>query len=327
MYRKIITAIFAGCIGSTTAYSQTNELNVLHFEELKHGQIVDQPLDGVSVASTNLNVGYSIRAFDTRIRQSEYPGLEGADGITGQWNGGNLKHDIVLGKALAIMPHEGLADDEMRAAVSFEFSHPVDEFGLDVINIAEDDEQSHIAFYDGDDLVGMVKLNDFINPTKDLYDPTIEYGDRTANRIRPITADDVDAVEFTRVELHIATKDGAIDNVTYKKAKPLASVFTDIALPASTFDNEVETSGTLSTGTAPLQGSSRFVVLPTSSGGVPLAAAGVSSPELFEQPDPTPPDDPNNPIDPPDTPVVPIPGAAVAGLALLGLLGFKRNRY
>ena len=203
MYREIITTIFILHIGSAVALCQTDEVNVLHFEELEHGQVIDRPLKGVSISNMDRNAGYSIRAFDTRLRQSDYPGLQGADGINGQWNGGNLKSNVVMGKTLAIMPHEDLTNEKMGAAISFEFSHPVDEFGLDVINIAKNDKESHIEFYDGDDLVGNVKLNDFTNPATDFYDPSIEFGDRTANRLVSIKADDVDAVEFTRIDLHV----------------------------------------------------------------------------------------------------------------------------
>ncbi|WP_432799108.1 hypothetical protein [Poriferisphaera sp. WC338] len=300
-----ISALSAGIIAST-AYAQNADFQTIHFETMKHGQVIDQPVLGVSIASMNPDSPASIH--DSTVESAKHPGLLGPNGIDGKWAGGNLKNDIVLGNVLA-----GFHDKSQDGAdINFEFSQPVDSFGLDLINIKDASDGSYLRFYNGDEVVGKLMLSDLIDPIHNLYDPTVEFGSTTANRIKPITADDMGTTEFTRVEMHMSADASAIDNVTFSLAKPLSAIYLQQSAPVNAVESSFGSGSATSQQSAPSQNIENLVVL-TNIVGTPTSN----------------PDDPNNPPPPPPPPPppsIPSPSAALAGLGLLGVLGLRRKR-
>ncbi|QDU34981.1 hypothetical protein KS4_30580 [Poriferisphaera corsica] len=313
------TGLICTLLAGTLAFAQSNEHHVIHFENLENGQIVDQPFKNVSVSNVNMNNGYAVQAFDTRVSSHNYDGLLGADGIERKWAGGNLKNTIVMGNSLAALPtnQTSTSSNTPGATVSFEFAHPIDEFGFDMLNVQPTDRQSKAVFYNGNDQVAEVKLRDFTNPAKDLYDPTIEFGSRTANRIRPITADDLKTSEFTRVELHLAENATAIDNITYKQSKPLSAIYLNFAAPPASTESTTTTGSIATSATPPLQPSNRLVSIPSISN-PPTTTSDPQEPQN--------PEDPKKPEPPVNPPIVPTPSAIAAGLIMLSTLGLRRNR-
>lgn len=202
------------------------------FESLVHGEIVTNQFAPVlNISAINPNRGFDIAAaFDTSLMGTSDPDLEGPP-----WAGGNLAispTETQLGRALIIAENnvgagDGILDDpddegsRPAGQLIFDFSHDINTFGFDVIDIEGNVmEFSRLEFFNDGMLVGTVGFNEFTTAASTFFDATVQFGNNSANRINPITsallvdAGFGDAAGgFDRVIIH-AGGSSAYDNIT-----------------------------------------------------------------------------------------------------------------
>jgi hypothetical protein len=101
----------------------------------------------------------------------------------------------------------------------FEFPTPITSFGFDLIDVEGPAEYNKNAgflasFYRNGNLERRVGFGEFISPTSPFYDPTVKYGNNSANRIRPITALQLGLPYFDEVVLSFGGS-GGTDNLRF----------------------------------------------------------------------------------------------------------------
>ena len=112
-------------------------------------------------------------------------------------------------------------DEGSRPAgdMHFDFTMPVTAFGFDLIDVEGPAEYNNSAgffasFFRDGDLERRVGFGEFVDPKSRWYDPTVRFGNRTANRIEPITAADLNIPYFDRVVLSFGGS-GGTDNIIF----------------------------------------------------------------------------------------------------------------
>lgn len=224
----------------------------INSNDIVHGQIIDDEFfPPLSVNAVNLSSGPNLAIiFDSRVpydpNQPLGDGNEGAadPDLVGpppqtalrQWAMGNLAPDTELGNLLILAENpegvdpdadgdgiiDAFPDDEgsrPAGSITFNFDSPIDSIGFDLIDIegtAEilDNAGYVAAFYMGGTMLGQVGFGDFIDSSSPFFDSTVVYGDRSANRIQPITAAQLGGTEFDQVEFSLGGS-GAITNVQF----------------------------------------------------------------------------------------------------------------
>ncbi|MEL7483435.1 MAG: hypothetical protein AAFN41_03680 [Planctomycetota bacterium] len=207
---RILVASAAAIACASPAFGQA-----FTFDSLAHGEIVTNQYEPMMTISAenyrrphNLLVGFNTNATGTADPDLEAP-----------WLGGNLLHNGVstdLGTALIISETDvdadgdGIIDDPsdegLRPAgrIDIEFARPVPMFGLDVVDIeGQVSEFSSLVFFVNGSAVGVVDFEDFENPASQYYDPTIIFGNNSANRIKPILASDFNVEGFDGVKIYV----------------------------------------------------------------------------------------------------------------------------
>jgi hypothetical protein len=79
------------------------------------------------------------------------------------------------------------------------------------------------AFIDTTGQKVIVGFEEFITLCSDYCDETVEFGDHSANRIKPITAASLGLSDITKIEINFGGS-GDIDNLTYEVPIP-SSIF------------------------------------------------------------------------------------------------------
>lgn len=119
-----------------------------------------------------------------------------------------------------------LPDDEGRRDAGnliFDFDVALMAFGFDVVDVEDAmAENGRVSFFVGDQRLAEVEFMDFVTEGSGFYDPYIQYGNNTANRISPITAMDLKIEPFDRVIITMGGS-GGIDNVVFE-AFPVTNV-------------------------------------------------------------------------------------------------------
>ena len=112
-------------------------------------------------------------------------------------------------------------DENARPAGSlfFDFSTPITEFGWDLTDVDGPAEYNRNAgffatFFGGGAEI-RVGFGLFVTPGTAFYDPTVMYGDESANRIRPITARELGLDQIERVEINLGGS-GGVDNINFQ---------------------------------------------------------------------------------------------------------------
>jgi hypothetical protein len=223
----LLAALLFTVFGPSPAHATT-----IDFESLQHGEIVDTQFVstfGVTISAINEGGGPDLAAaFDSLLTGTADPDLEGPP-----WSGGNLAPSTELGRLLIIAEndrdrnHDGVLDspdDEgSRPAGSlfFEFEVPITSFGFDLIDVEGPEEYGDMSgfmavFYDGDDNpLAQVGFGEFVDSSSPFFAPDVTFGNKTANRIAPITAEMLDLEEFHKVELNLGGS-SAVDNITFE---------------------------------------------------------------------------------------------------------------
>lgn len=118
---------------------------------------------------------------------------------------------------------------------TFDFTVPVNQFGFDLTDVEGPAEYNANAgyfasFYLNGNLEARVGFGAFVDPTSPFYDPSVRYGDNSANRIRPISARDVGLPYFDRVVLNFGGS-GGTDNIFFTPV-PEPAALGLVGLPA-----------------------------------------------------------------------------------------------
>ncbi len=176
-----------------TASAFPVQASTLSFEGLALGEHVsDQFLlsDGVTISVVSNGSGPDLGIiFDSFATGTPDTDLEGPP-----WSVGNLAPSTQLGNLLVIAENDfdgsmdgfvDLPDDERRGgSIFFEFQQPVFSFGFDLIDIEADEFDAtagFVAFFNHDVELFRIGFGDL--PT---IDPSIVFGNNSANRIFPI---------------------------------------------------------------------------------------------------------------------------------------------
>ncbi|MEO0630324.1 MAG: hypothetical protein AAFY46_06310 [Planctomycetota bacterium] len=186
------------------------------FDSLAHGEILTNQFEpAMSVVGTNINRPFDIVAgFDTGQTGTSDPDLQGPP-----WSGGNLaisNTETALGTALIIAENnvdannDGILDDpddeggRPAGTMDLGFASPIPVVGLDIIDIeGRVREFSSLDFYAGGALVGSVGFDEFEDAGSPYFDPSVVFGNNTANRIQPIAASDFGVLGFDRVVINV----------------------------------------------------------------------------------------------------------------------------
>ena len=206
----------------------------LDFDDLVHGEVVtDQYADfpGVSLRGENFARSFDyVIAFDSLSRGTDDTDLEASDSGL-RWSGGNIANED-LGRFLILQENDsgcgdGICDDpddeRFRPAgeIYFAFAFPVLSFGFDLIDVeSESMENGMVSFFLEGTRVGMIEFKDLLDPNSPLFDDTIEFGDHSANRVQPITADFLGVAEFDAAVLKLGGS-GAVDNILFDSTRPI----------------------------------------------------------------------------------------------------------
>jgi hypothetical protein len=203
---------------------------VLNFESQPNGKKLDNQYSsyqsGLTITADNFRIGgpdYAI-TFDTRLTGTHDEDLEDP------WMVGNLAPFTVLGNVMVIaensvdLNHDGLfdtPDDEgsrPAGAITIHFKQAQASFGMDLIDVDGPIEygptSGYVSFRNSGKEVRRVGFGDFVTPTSAFYDPTIVWGNRSANRIKPITAASLGVRSFNEVLLNYGGS-MAVDNIVF----------------------------------------------------------------------------------------------------------------
>jgi hypothetical protein len=220
----------------------TAEATLIDFNNLSNRQIVDtefQASYGLTISAQNVGGGPHLAViFDSSLTGTLDPDLQGP--LPNTWNSGNLAPSTFLGNLLIIAESgadngsgflDRRPDDEgSRPAGSlfFDFDRPIDSFGFDVVDIEGPEEYGQdsgyfATFYLGPTELGRVGFGELIDPISSFYDPTIVYGDNSANMIQPITSSDLGTSPFDRVEINMGGS-GGVDNINWTHVPEPSSI-------------------------------------------------------------------------------------------------------
>ncbi len=225
---RIITTL---CITAALAIASTANAGVLDFNGFTHGQIMTNQLqasDGVTISAINPHRAFDIAAiFDTQFAGA----TPDPDLIGPAWNGGNLAPNTVLGNALILSTNNALSapgilatpnDEGERPAgqLILDFDSLITSIGFDLIDVESiTAELGEVRFYLGGALLDAIGFDEFVMAGQ-FFDPTVAYGDNSANRISPIGIGDLNpgtrgnAAGFDRVVFALGGS-GAIDTIQF----------------------------------------------------------------------------------------------------------------
>lgn len=202
---------------------------VLDFDSAQHGQIIDTEFlasHGVFIQATNFQGGANLAiAFDTSRTGTADPDLEDA------WDRGNIPSSDRLFAILIIAENsrdadgDGLIDspdDQAETAtlgsgeLRFTFTTIHRSFGLDLLDVEDEwglDAWS-ISFRLAGVEVSRVQFDEFVDPSSQFFTPGVEFGDNSANRINPMTAEQMNIPGFNEVVVNMRAS-GGVDNVSF----------------------------------------------------------------------------------------------------------------
>ncbi|MBW7905086.1 MAG: PEP-CTERM sorting domain-containing protein [Phycisphaerae bacterium] len=224
MLRRLLTV-------SLAALSAANGLaSSFNLNGLPHGTIVTNQVPGMTVAANNPNRPFDLAIiFDTNKTNTADPDLEGPN-----WPAGNLAPHTDVGKILIIAENktdangDGLIDNpddegnRPAGQIFLTFAQPLTSFGFDLIDVDhETDESGGLKFLMNGTQVGWIPFDAFTNPNSPHYQPTVAYGDHSANRIGPLTIlQNGQPTAFNKVVVYMGGS-GGIGNIVPEPASLL----------------------------------------------------------------------------------------------------------
>lgn len=226
-FSKTLTAALASCLLCATPVLAAPV--TIDFNSLEHGRIVNTQYSGVTISADNDGGGPDLAvAFNTNTAEDQ----TSDDDLLKPWDAGNIPANTDLGNILIIQENNdvtnGIANDpddegsRPAGSIFFDFAFEVDSFGFDLIDVegpAEygTDKGYFATFYVNDTVLGSVGFGDFVTFGSGFYDPSVVFGNNSANRIAPITATTLGIDYFDLVEINFGGSAG-IDNIVYTEA-------------------------------------------------------------------------------------------------------------
>ncbi|MBX2850336.1 MAG: hypothetical protein KTR15_01160 [Phycisphaeraceae bacterium] len=240
MIYKTTTAIAGAALfaSSTAIAGYSHEIDLSSYD---HGAIVDgMNLNGVTVSGDNFhNNADHVVVFDTTKTGTRDSDLQGANGNGGEWKRGNLKGTgNVIGNILILqeLDHNFAGytdgsqtavqrpDDEGRRSggtspgageLYFSFDKPVDSFGFTLIDVEKtgefNNETGFFATFYGGGQSTKVSFADLIDKDSVFYDPTIKFGNNSANRVAALKAPQLGMNKIERVTINLGGSGGVGD--------------------------------------------------------------------------------------------------------------------
>ena len=203
----LLTAALAGA--ALSAAPAASAERVIDFSSVPAGTLLTEQIDGVTVSANNANpdspdaaITFDFNA-DPRFFES---GQFGPD-----WSMGNIDLSTDLGNGVAIqgstfsVPFE---TERPAGTLIFDFDSPLDSFGFTVVDVEGPEEfvtdtGFFIEFLSGGDVITEIDFEQFVNSGSDFFDPNIAFGNRSANRIAPITAAQLGVASFDEVQVSL----------------------------------------------------------------------------------------------------------------------------
>lgn len=203
------------------ALAGSAQADIIDFSGFEHGRIISNQYAhmGVTITADNFSRSFDLAAiFDSdRSSDSRDPDL------LYPWDRGNLV-GTRLGNMLILAENntgasDGILDrpdDEANrpaGTFTFDFAQRITYFGMDIIDVEGTvQENGFMAFYRDGNLITQIGFADFQNASSPHFDPTVVFGDNSANRLTPVFASEYEAGGFDRVVVRLGGS-GAIDNI------------------------------------------------------------------------------------------------------------------
>jgi len=230
--RLVLLIALFGLTGASSSRIPAFGDELLDFNELGHGEIVNGQYSdlGISVSAHNPNRSHDLAiGFDSGLSGTRDPDLERGSA----WSRGNLANADPLGTMLILSENDqdsngdGIldnADDEGRrpgGSLILDFAQRAVSVGFDLIDIEVDKGDYAVEAFREGSSVDNVDFAEFTDASSQWFDPTIEFGDRSANRVAPILLGGEEG--FDRLVFHLGGS-GAIDNLRFQSVPGPASL-------------------------------------------------------------------------------------------------------
>jgi hypothetical protein len=210
---------------------------VVDFEGFAHGQKLGSAYGKTASSQVDIKVANNDPIapdvpviFDTRKRNTSDPDLE-APFPTGNLRGQTLGNILIIPENNVDANKDGILDDpdDLGSRPSGQFrltftGSKMTSFGLDMVDIEQVEIPKSLAYIifqrrlstNTYQEITRVPFVNFVTPGNKYYDPTIVFGDHSANRIKPITAASLGSgvTTFDRVIVNLDGS-GAIDNLRF----------------------------------------------------------------------------------------------------------------
>jgi len=229
----------AGAIG-LAGVAESADAAQIYFSSRKSGEIVKNQYGGapynVTVSADNFVAGKPDLAvvFDSNKPQTYdidllYPWT------TGNLVGKKLNELLLIATNNIDANKDGLIDNPNdeggippAGQLIFKFKSSQKTFGVDMIDMGDIPQESANSFlqFKKGTTIKKVFFSEFTNPASQYFDPTIVWGNRSANRVKQITAPQLGLSSFDEVRVQLWDS-AAIDNVVFNSALP------DIPEPAA----------------------------------------------------------------------------------------------
>ena len=226
------TAILA----STSAWA--GDATDINLNAYGHGTVLNGfDLGPLTVDADNFhNRADLLVAFDTRLTGTRDRDLEGPNGSGGSWSRGNLKGSSAdIGTILILQEVDrnfsgytdgsktvvNRPDDEGRRSggtkpgageIYFDFDQGANAFGFTLIDVEEtgefNKETGFYATFFGGGQSTTVSFADLIDSSSNYYDPSVKFGNNSANRIQALTAAELGLDRIERATINLGGSGG-----------------------------------------------------------------------------------------------------------------------
>lgn len=236
IHKTFIALTGAALLAATSAdagWSQEIDLN-----QYANGTILNgMDLGYVTVDGDNFhNKSDYVVTFDTSRTGTRDRDLQGPNGGSGKWSKGNLKNSKdTLGNILILQEVDtnfagytdgsktvvNRPDDEGRRTggtqtgageITFDFHRHVDSFGFTLVDVEEtgefNNETGFFAVFSDGNKSTKVSFADLIDKNSIYYDPSVKFGNNSANRIEAITAAELGLERIERATLNFGGSAG-----------------------------------------------------------------------------------------------------------------------
>ncbi len=181
-------------------------MSVVTFDDLPDGVVLTKQVPGVSVSAINLHEDAPDAALVYDF--TAHPELAyGGQQFAGGWATGNLADFNTQGKGVVVAgpdPAKMLEPRRPAGDLVFDFDEDIMSFGFTVVDVEGPDEFTtdtgyFVEFARDGRVLQQIDFADFVTDSSPYFDPTLEFGDHSANRVQMISADDIGTWAFDHV--------------------------------------------------------------------------------------------------------------------------------